>query len=149
VLSRLNAMFPMERHDNQYFTMWYGVYDTRDRSLTYASGGHHPAFLVTPDKSRAIALRTAGTVIGACADATFRTAEFAIAESSSLYLFSDGVFEILASDRRWCLSDFVPLLLRPAMSGQSECRRLRDAVRAARVSKRDDDDFSLLVVTFP
>jgi hypothetical protein len=149
VLSRLNMMFPMERHNDQYFTMWYAVYDTRRRSLTYASGGHHPAFLVTPDKRHATPLRTSGSVIGACADAAFRGAEAAIPERSSLYLFSDGVFEILARERQWCLSDFVPLILQPTLPGESECRRLRGAVRAARISNRDDDDFSLLVVTFP
>src|SRR5262249_2451304 len=27
VLTSLNAMFQMEHHDDQYFTMWYGIYD--------------------------------------------------------------------------------------------------------------------------
>ena len=149
VLSRLNVMFPMERHDDQYFTMWYGVYDSRRRSLIYSSAGHHPAFLVPADKRHATPLRTAGTVIGACADATFAAAEVGVPEGSSLYLFSDGVFEILTKDRHWHLSDFVPLLLQPASPGTSECRRLSDAVTAARCSSRRDDDFSMLIVTFP
>jgi sigma-B regulation protein RsbU (phosphoserine phosphatase) len=149
VLSRLNVMFPMDRHDDQYFTMWYGVYDSRCRSLIYSSGGHHPAFLVPADRRHAAPLRTSGTVIGACADVTFTAAEVAVPEGSSLYLFSDGVFEILTKDRQWHLSDFVPLLLQPALPGKSECRRLCEAVRAARLSNRGDDDFSLLVVTFP
>ena len=149
VLSRLNVMFPMERHDDQYFTMWYGVYDSRRRSLIYSSAGHHPAFLVPADKRHATPLRTAGTVIGACADATFAAAEVGVPEGSSLYLFSDGVCEILTKDRHWHLSDFVPLLLQPASPGTSECRRLSDAVTAARCSSRRDDDFSMLIVTFP
>ena len=33
VLTSLNAMFQMDSHDGQYFTMWYGVYDTDARLL--------------------------------------------------------------------------------------------------------------------
>ena len=34
ILSTLNAMFQMDRHDDQYFTIWYGVYDSLNRMLT-------------------------------------------------------------------------------------------------------------------
>ena len=43
VLDRLSATFLMEQHDNRYFTIWYGVYSTKTRQLTYAVGGHPPA----------------------------------------------------------------------------------------------------------
>jgi hypothetical protein len=33
VLTALNDAFQMERHNNMYFTIWYGVYDTAARSL--------------------------------------------------------------------------------------------------------------------
>ena len=45
VLSRLNAMFQMDRPDDQYFTIWYGVYDSLARMLTYATAGHHAGYL--------------------------------------------------------------------------------------------------------
>ena len=46
VLAALNERFPMENHNNMYFTMWYGVYNKKQRRLAYASGGHPPAVLV-------------------------------------------------------------------------------------------------------
>jgi sigma-B regulation protein RsbU (phosphoserine phosphatase) len=33
VLEMLNDAFPMERHNGQYFTIWYGVHDRRTRTL--------------------------------------------------------------------------------------------------------------------
>ena len=59
VITNLNAMFQMDRHDDQYFTMWYGVYDALDRTLTYASAGHHPAYLVAPDRAERAAAQDA------------------------------------------------------------------------------------------
>jgi hypothetical protein len=148
VLTSLNAMFQMDRHDDQYFTMWYGVYDTRHRMLTYACAGHHPGYLVSPDRRSAIGLKTSGMMIGATTGTRFEAATAPIPADSSLYLFSDGVFEILTDVRQWRLDDFLPLLLEPASSGASECQRLYQAVNAAG-SGPLEDDFSLLVVTFP
>ena len=60
VLENLNAMFQMDRHDDQYFTIWYGVYDAYARTLTYASAGHHPGYLVPPDRAGAVPLEDIG-----------------------------------------------------------------------------------------
>ena len=46
VLTRLNNMFLMERQNNMYFTLWYGVYHAPSRLLRHASGGHPAALLV-------------------------------------------------------------------------------------------------------
>jgi len=148
VLTSLNGMFQMDRHDDQYFTMWYGVYDTRRRVLTYACAGHHPGYLVSPDRRSAIGLKTAGMMIGAASETRFEAATAPIPAGSSLYLFSDGVFEILTDARQWRLDDFLPLLLEPAIPDVGECERLYQAVNAAG-SGPLEDDFSLLVATFP
>ena len=53
VLSSLNLRFPMVSHNDLFFTMWYGVYHPDARTLVYGSAGHHPAYLVGPDRTRA------------------------------------------------------------------------------------------------
>ena len=37
VLAGLNDAFPMERHDNKYFTIWYGVYERSSRRACASS----------------------------------------------------------------------------------------------------------------
>ena len=44
VLTAINKVFQMDRHNEMYFTIWYGVYDKQKRRLTYANGGIHPPF---------------------------------------------------------------------------------------------------------
>ncbi len=149
VITNLNTLFQMDRHDEQYFTMWYGVYDALDRTLTYASAGHHPGYLVPPDRASALPLKTSGLMVGAMPDSRFRAAEVGIPAGGRLYLFSDGVFEIVTREGQWRLDDFVPLLRQPMISGKSECQRLYRSVKAALQSGRFEDDVSLLVVTFP
>lgn len=147
VLSQLNAMFQMDRYDDQCFTMWYGVYDVRDRSLVYASAGHHPGFLVAPPRTHADPLRTPGLVLGAMLGARYQAARTQVPADSTLYLFSDGVFEVSTAERHWRLADFIPVLTQPA-AGVDECRRIYRAVRAVCPGPLEDD-FSILVVTFP
>lgn len=149
VLQRLNAMFPMEDHAGMYFTIWYGVFDSGTRMLEYASGGHHPAYLTDPGRTRLQPLRTRGLPIGAVPNAAYTSERTHVAEGSHLYIFSDGVFEITTPQGTlWGLPDFLPLILQPAVPGVEEPSRLFAAVRQAARPGPLDDDFSALVVTF-
>jgi hypothetical protein len=149
VLAALNQMFPMDNHAGMYFTMWYGIYDTVSRQLNFASGGHHPSYLVHPDRTEAIALQTRCGLIGADFQTSYRSDMVEVPQGASIYLFSDGVFEIVTIDGvEWRLSDFIPHLLQPLDSEMSESKRLFQAVRELARPGGLDDDFSLLVLTF-
>jgi serine phosphatase RsbU (regulator of sigma subunit) len=148
VLATLNSMFQMDSHDGMYFTMWYGVYDTASRRLEYATAGHHAGFLVPPDRNAAVPMRTRGGLIGADPATVYRSDSIKVPPGSAIYLFSDGVFEIVTIEGvEWGLNDFVPILLQPPAPGLKETQRLyREARGAARPGL--DDDFSLVVLDF-
>ena len=148
VLSTLNKLFQMEEHAGLYFTIWYGVFDTRTRRLDYASGGHHPAYLVTVDRSQAMPMATRNVVIGALPGMGYKQASTEVPPGASLYIFSDGVFEIIDSNgAQWTIDNFLNLMLLPPPDGIGESQRLYQAVRREHPAPLDDD-FSLLVLTF-
>jgi hypothetical protein len=70
VLTALNAVFQMSDHGNRYLTIWYGVYDRRDRSLAFATGGHPPALMLL-GRHRLEKLGCPGLFIGGFPDARF------------------------------------------------------------------------------
>lgn len=149
VLERLNGLFQMDQHADMYFTIWYGVYDVGTRRLDYASAGHHPAYLVPPLRDEAVPMRTPGAMIGAMPGRRYAAASVVVPLGAQVYLFSDGVFEIVTRQGRECgLADFVPLLLAPGVAGEAESQRLYRTVRAATRNDEFDDDFSLVVLTF-
>ena len=149
VLSSLNNRFQMESHNGLLFTIWYGVYRVRSRTLAYGSAGHHQAYLVPADKSRFETLGARSLMIGAMPDVDYQVQEVAVPEGSSLHLFSDGVFEIVTtSGDRWDLVNFEPLLVEPAVAGMTESERLYQAVRHAAAPGPLHDDASLMVLTF-
>lgn len=148
VLASLNTMFQMEQHDGMYFSAWYGVYDSASRSLRYASGGHHPSFLISSDSS-VLPLKTRNLVIGAMPDMAYVDAAAAVAPGSRLYIFSDGVFEVTTREgTQWDLDDFLPLLVEQGEGGVTESQRLYSRVKQVARPGPLEDDFSMLVVTF-
>ncbi len=149
VLHRLNAMFQMESHGGMYFSIWYGVYEPQTRRLRYSSAGHHPSYLAQPSRQEMVPLQTRNLMIGALPEAKFVSDSVEVQPGSVLYVFSDGVFEVVTKEgTQWGLQDFLPLLRRPAVAGVGEPERLYRAVQEVARPGALDDDFSMLVVTF-
>jgi sigma-B regulation protein RsbU (phosphoserine phosphatase) len=92
VLASLNLRFPMEKQNNMFFTIWYGVFNKATRELKFARGGHPPSVLFTPEGVRE--LTTSGPIVGFVPEAQFQTEAVQVAAGSKLYLFSDGAFEL-------------------------------------------------------
>lgn len=145
VLARLNAVFQMERHGGMFFTIWYGVHDARTGALDFASAGHHPAYIVA-DGRPPEPLQTRNLVIGAMPDIAFRAGRAALRPGERLYVFSDGVFEIVTRDgSEFGLPQFLRLLGGTPPVGASEAQHLFRVVCSLARPGPLDDDFSLMV----
>lgn len=96
VLKLLNAKFPMENHNNMFFSVWYGVFNTLDRTMVYSNGGHPPAVVVR--QKLPIELTTPGVVIGVESKVQFSQSTFKLEPGDQLFIFSDGAFELVRDD---------------------------------------------------
>ena len=152
VITALNRAFQMEQQNNLYFTMWYGIYNKADRSITYGGGGHPPALLLTgPTEAEATIhqLEAKGPMVGAFPDLDYSSDTIKLDPFAKLYLFSDGVYEIEKADTKmWPWSEFVEFMRQPATPDVSGMDTLIAHVRA--LSARDDfaDDFSIVEFRF-
>lgn len=149
VLASLNNRFQMATHDGLFFTIWYGVYQTADRSLRYATAGHHASYLVDAGRQDSQPLGMSALMIGAVADLEYEVAQVTVPPGSALHVFSDGIFEVKTPEGRWSLTEFEPFLLQPALPHMTEPERLYQAVRAATGPVPFDDDVSVMTLTFP
>jgi sigma-B regulation protein RsbU (phosphoserine phosphatase) len=152
VLGALNIAFPGEENNDMFFTIWYGVYKKSTRELTYASGGHPPAILLgqTPKgDSQATQLRTPNYVIGGMSEGTFQKKECLVGERNTLYIFSDGVYEVEKSDgSMWQFQEFADFMSNVKTDGQSILDRLYNHAKNLGNSENFEDDFTIVEVAF-
>jgi sigma-B regulation protein RsbU (phosphoserine phosphatase) len=152
VLRGLNAMFPMERHHNLVFTLWYGVYDLPSRALVFSSGGHPPAVLLEPQtggEMLARSLSTGGRLLGVDPESDFRQGAHRVKPGSRLYVFSDGAYEICGPDglsRQW--EDFRKLLCHVHEGDSNTLDRLLGWAREMRRGEKFEDDLSIMEIRF-
>ncbi len=152
VLASLNDAFPGETNDCMFFTIWYGVFDKSTRELIYASGGHPPALLIHDTQeggSRNIALRTANVAIGAVPDTHYNKDKQLVSENATLYIYSDGVYEVEKSDgMMWQLHEFVDFIGRAKTTDRSQLENLYQSIQSMNVQDNFEDDFTILEATF-
>jgi sigma-B regulation protein RsbU (phosphoserine phosphatase) len=149
VLAALNKAFPMERQNDMFFTIWYGVYHLPTRRLRWAGGGHPPAVLLGPDGAAPRMLESDGPLIGAVEGLEFDSSEAEVPVGGRLFVYSDGAFEISRPDgSMWAFADFLAALTAPAAGPASPIDGLVSVIRG--VSQRNDfnDDFSMVELGF-
>jgi sigma-B regulation protein RsbU (phosphoserine phosphatase) len=144
--------FPGEENNDMFFTIWYGVYNKNTRELAYASGGHPPALLIGEtalDEPKATPLRTSNKAIGALPDVTYKKNKHLVGEQTTLYIFSDGVYEVEKSDgSMWQLEEFTAFMNEIKAGSQSRLDHLYRHAENIRNQDNFEDDFTIVEVAF-
>jgi sigma-B regulation protein RsbU (phosphoserine phosphatase) len=149
VLAALNKAFPMERQNDMFFTIWYGVFDRATRRLRWAGGGHPPALLLAGGDQPARRLDSDGPLIGAVDGLEFDSQEVDVPAGARLFVYSDGAFEVSRPDgSMWAFDDFVRTLSATPDGAENRMDGLVTHIR--QVAQRDDfsDDFSMVELVF-
>jgi phosphoserine phosphatase RsbU/P len=152
VLRGLNEMFPMTLKNDKYFTIWYGVYNIKNRQLVYASAGHPPGILFSLNKRFILqeqALKTRGFPIGMFPESKYQNAVCNIQPHSCLYVFSDGIYELeQANGTIWDLDEFIKLLKEHQATAENDLDHLLSKVRSLNYKDYFDDDLSIMKIDF-
>ncbi len=149
VLAALNRVFQMSETGDDYFTIWYGVYNRAKRQMVYACAGHPPAILFS-ESSTTTSVKQLGSLsipIGMINEADFDQDFCEIHPGSTLYLFSDGVYEIHRPNGTiWGLNAFMDLLIDYKSSNSGNLDKVLNYIQGLNPNKILDDDFSLLQI---
>ena len=146
VMDKLNRQFPMEKHDDMFFTIWYGLWNRATRILCYANAGHPPPITIGSLKGTMFmkTLRAKGMVIGAMEEAKYNMEQVHIPNSTTLFVFSDGVFEIDLETRFWTYGELSQYLLDNMRGSDFSLAKLLKDIKKMMNKDFFDDDFSIL-----
>lgn len=152
VLKALNASFQMENHNNMFFTIWYGVYDSQIGRIIYASAGHPPAILMTgktPNSVSPFELKTSGIAIGVDSESQYENGSFQIEKINQLFVFSDGIFEVLKEDgSMYNFSEFIDYLKHTYFSHAMGLDQVVQTMQQIQRKPIFADDVSILSIKF-
>lgn len=150
VLTALNKAFDMDKNNQQYFTLWYGVYNLSSRQLAYASAGHPPALLFHNSSPFPVEqLKTKGMPIGIFPEAQYSSAVCTINPQDSLYLLSDGIYEFTLQDGNlWDIDKFSTFLLNAHQEGNTDLEEILQKLDQLNSGALEADDRSLVKVHF-
>jgi sigma-B regulation protein RsbU (phosphoserine phosphatase) len=152
VLYSLNQTFQISDRNDKYFTIWYGVYNCKTRSLVYASAGHPPGILLNfADKQQLTErrLKTPGVPIGMFPEAKYVNGYCSISSGSTLYIFSDGIYEVEPHNSSfWGLEKLIDLLKKYQTTPKRNLDRLLGYVREWHPDFEFEDDLSIMQVDF-
>ncbi len=100
IVTRLNAENPMT-DQGDYFTVWVGVLQLSTRVLRFASAGHPGSILVRKDAG-SVVLGGKTWPTGFSPDEIYHTESITLADKDRLYLYSDGIYEVVnGEDEIW------------------------------------------------
>ncbi len=149
VLTALNRHFQMSQQGSRFFTMGYGVLRHDSGRLLYSCGGHPAAVVISPDGA-IHRLKTNGVPIGCVPQASYENVERPLAPGDTLYLFSDGAYE-LRGGKELLLSfaQFEAILSRAARESHHSLDLVLAELRTVIGRATFSDDVSLLELRMP
>lgn len=93
-LEELNRFFYHDLTQAELFiTMFYCGYDHQKQQLRYASAGHNPALILSPQSGRIQHLDAEGMILGIQEEMAFEEQQQQLAPGDILLLYTDGIVE--------------------------------------------------------
>ncbi len=91
IVSRLNNHLFKNTTDDRYATLFYAVYDSEAKTLTYTNAGHLAPIFIQGGSVQA--LEQGGTVVGMFEDSPYTESTLPVGPGTLLVAFSDGLTE--------------------------------------------------------
>jgi sigma-B regulation protein RsbU (phosphoserine phosphatase) len=94
----LNEMFAENIGSGQFFTIFYGIWNTADNELTYFSAGH-PEAVFLPASGTPRLLEATGFPVGVSPDPGYSNQTFKFGRGDRLFVYSDGLTEAMNENK--------------------------------------------------
>jgi sigma-B regulation protein RsbU (phosphoserine phosphatase) len=95
VVSSVNRALCRQKDLRRFVTLFYALYDSSTRVLTYTNAGHNPPFVLRKDGS-CERLNPGGMVTGVFDEASYEEGRVALQAGDRVVLFTDGITEARA-----------------------------------------------------
>ena len=146
LLRRMNHLIYEQTEPEAFISMFYAVLDTKRQTITYASAGHPPAFLLRADTNHMEEIGTSCILLGIIPDATFSEKKASINVGDILVLYTDGLTDSLPQSQDGGFSAFEEVLTYSRLKNAQYIADNLHKLTLAAHTGRPPDDIALVVL---
>ena len=130
-----------------FATLFFGVLDPKNGSLTYISGGHEPLFVIGRNGGVKQHLQATGAAVGLHPEFGFKIQQTHLDPGDTLLGYTDGVTEASSTDGTFFATDrLLDLLKSPVVSANGLIDQIVNGIKAHTGDAPQYDDITLLAV---
>jgi sigma-B regulation protein RsbU (phosphoserine phosphatase) len=96
IISRLNEMACHECRNGEFVTLFYAIFDVKDKTITYCNCGHEPTVLIRD--GQLMDLEKGGLVLGVDAQAEYEIETVELKDGDNLLFYTDGLIDAVNFD---------------------------------------------------
>ena len=146
-LDGINRFLAQSMEADRFVTMFYGVVDPKDHTLTWASAGHNPPWVARGDRS-ICALEGGGTVLSRDSRRPYQQFTTPFEPGDTLIVYSDGVTDAESPDgQQWGASALKEAVRESAdLRPRAIAERIRQFLRHHVDDAEQFDDITLAIV---
>jgi len=151
LFTKLNALLEADLEDDQFMTLFYGVLDPKQWTLTYSSAGHDPPLIYRVLDDKFDELDSLGVPLGMVADYEYGEAgPVRFLEGDILLLSTDGIVESMNEDNQEFGKERMMEVIRSSTGASANqiVRNIHSAVTEFSQGRPPRDDLTLVVVKF-
>ena len=93
LIEKLNNVVASEVAPEEFITLFYGLWDMKQQSLTFVNAGHEPPLYLACSESEARELSVSGTPVGAFIGTLYMENSLKLSSEDRLLFYTDGVTE--------------------------------------------------------
>jgi serine phosphatase RsbU (regulator of sigma subunit) len=147
ILKDLDGVLKQITTPATFVTMFYARFNTAQRTLEYACGGHNPPLLLRPSTNQSFLLEGSGPIMGILPDAQFANTVIPLESGDILTLYTDGVTEQEnETEEEFSLDRLKQLVLsKESESAAAIITDISDAVSTFAGTTEQSDDLTVVV----
>ncbi|MFC1910115.1 PP2C family protein-serine/threonine phosphatase [Chloroflexota bacterium] len=145
---RANNMIAEGDRANMFVTLFYGVLDSKRKTLTYVNAGHNPPMVLGGTEGGIVILSAKGLALGVMQDITLEEKEIQLHKGETLLLYTDGVTEAVNRENEQFGPPRLAKLVEDNhnLSAQELIKRVEQEVITFSQGQPQFDDLTLMVV---
>lgn len=92
-VGKANNLITQDSKSGMFVTLFYGVLDTKGRSMTYVNAGHNPPVVLDEKACTLHILERTGIALGALEGAAYEEKKMPLQSGTSIVFYTDGITE--------------------------------------------------------